>query len=72
MDLGRLEVRDATRRKTVMAKLLDHSFADATLEYDPDATQRVYRDIEMALTRMEFPQRIEGKDENQAITWFFG
>mgnify|MGYP003108761674 CR=1 FL=1 len=55
-----------------MAKLLDHSFADATLEYDPDATQRVYRDIEMALTRMEFPQRIEGKDENQAITWFFG
>jgi len=54
-----------------MAKLLDHSFPDATTEYDPEATQRFLRDIEMALTKMEFPTRVEGKDENQALTWFF-
>ena len=55
-----------------MAKLLDHSFPDATTEYDAEATQRFYRDIEMALTKIELPTRVEGIDENQAITWFFG
>ena len=54
-----------------MGRLLDHSFPDATTEYDPTATQRFYRDIEMALTKVEFPTRVEGVDENQAITWFF-
>ena len=54
-----------------MVKLLDHSFPDATPEYDPEATQRFLRDIEMALTKMEFPTRVEGKDESQALTWFF-
>jgi len=24
----------------------------------------------MALTNMEFPSEIEGKDDNKAITWF--
>tara|TARA_R100000808_G_scaffold15950_2_gene36381 strand:- start:3426 stop:3593 length:168 start_codon:yes stop_codon:yes gene_type:complete len=55
-----------------MARLLDHSFPDAPIEYNVEATQRVYRDIEMALTKIEFPTRVEGIDENQAITWFFG
>tara|TARA_R110000751_G_scaffold159998_2_gene265733 strand:+ start:1457 stop:1624 length:168 start_codon:yes stop_codon:yes gene_type:complete len=53
-----------------VARLLDHSFPDATTEYDPDVTQRILRDIEMALTKMEFPTEIEGKDDNKAITWF--
>lgn len=53
-----------------MARLLDHSFPDASPEYDADVTQRILRDIEMALTKMEFPSEIEGKDDNKAITWF--
>tara|TARA_R110000787_G_scaffold58733_1_gene133452 strand:- start:3840 stop:4007 length:168 start_codon:yes stop_codon:yes gene_type:complete len=53
-----------------MASLLDHTFPNATTEYDPDAMQRILRDIEMALTKMEFPSEIEGKDDNKAITWF--
>tara|TARA_R100001244_G_scaffold94488_1_gene70947 strand:+ start:1004 stop:1171 length:168 start_codon:yes stop_codon:yes gene_type:complete len=53
-----------------MVKLLDHSFPDATTEYDPDTLQRILRDIEIALTKMEFPTEIEGKDENKALTWF--
>jgi hypothetical protein len=53
-------------------RLLDHSFPDATTEYDPESTQRFLRDMEMALTKIEFPTIVEGRDENQAITWFFG
>jgi hypothetical protein len=55
-----------------MAKLLDHSLPDATIEYNAEATQRFLRDIEIALTKMEFPTRVQGIDESQAITWFFG
>ena len=72
MDIGRFKIRDAPRWKAIMARLLDHSFPDAPIEYNVEATQRVYRDIEMALTKIEFPTRVEGIDENQAITWFFG
>lgn len=54
-----------------MAKLLDHSFPDAPPEYDSEAMQRLLRDIEMALTKVEFPTQVEGKDENQVLTWFF-
>ena len=53
-----------------MVKLLDHSFPDATTDYDAETLQRILRDIEMALTKMEFPTEIEGKDENKALTWF--
>lgn len=55
-----------------MGKLLDHSFPDAPKEYDPDTMQRILRDTEIALTKMDFPTKIEGKDENEALTWFFG
>jgi|TARA_R100001530_G_scaffold13349_1_gene12353 hypothetical protein len=55
-----------------MAKLLDHSFPDVTNEYDPNMLQRFLRDIEMALTKMEFPTIIAGQDEERALTWFFG
>ena len=36
-----------------MARLLDHSFPDASIEYDADVFQRILRDIEMALTKVE-------------------
>jgi hypothetical protein len=53
-----------------MARLLDHSFPDAPPEYDPDIWQRVLRDVEISLTKTELPLRVEGKDENSALTWF--
>jgi len=46
-----------------MGSLLDHSF--------PDTYQRILRDIEMALTKKEFPVEIEGKDSSRALNWFF-
>ena len=50
-----------------MAKLLDHSFPDSPEEYDPDIFQRILRDIEMALSKMEFPSQVEGKEEATAL-----
>jgi hypothetical protein len=53
-----------------MAKLLDHSFPDAPESYDVDTFQRILRDMEMALTKVEFPAELEGKDESRVLTWF--
>jgi|TARA_R100001143_G_scaffold45035_1_gene40315 hypothetical protein len=53
-----------------MARLLDHSFPDAPDQYDPNTYQRILRDIEMALSKTEFPLEVEGKADNKAITWF--
>ena len=53
-----------------MARLLDHSFPDAPDQYDHNTYQRILRDIEMALSKTEFPLEVEGKADNKAITWF--
>jgi len=65
-----------------MARLLDHSLPDVVgvranainpITGQPlfiEAVQRAIRDIEMALTKMEFPAEVEGKDDSQALTWF--
>jgi hypothetical protein len=70
MDLGRYSYRNAPRWEEIMAKLLDHSFPDAPEPYSAETLQRVLRDIEMALTKVEFPAEVEGKDESKALTWF--
>jgi|TARA_R110000803_G_scaffold70348_1_gene133170 hypothetical protein len=54
-----------------MGSLLDHSFPDAPMVYEPETYQRILRDIEMALTKKEFPVEIEGKDQSRALSWFF-
>jgi|TARA_R110000823_G_scaffold272527_2_gene391813 hypothetical protein len=54
-----------------MGSLLDHSFPDAPNAYDQALFQRILRDIEMALTKKEFPVEIEGKDNSRALSWFF-
>mgnify|MGYP003111900306 FL=1 len=54
-----------------MGSLLDHSFPDAPIEYDSATYQRILRDIEMALTKKDFPVEIEGKDASKALSWFF-
>jgi hypothetical protein len=53
-----------------VARLLDHSFPDAPKEYNAETWQRVLRDIEISLSKIEFPSEVEGKDENRALTWF--
>jgi len=65
-----------------MAKMLDHSFPDIggldstttnPLTGQPqflEAIQRAITDIEIAMTKIEFPAEVEGKDESKALTWF--
>lgn len=53
-----------------MAKLLQHSFADAPVDYDSVTWQRILRDIEMALTSIEMPEIVEGQDEARSVAWF--
>ena len=54
-----------------MAKLLEQSFADAPDEYDVITFQRILRDIEVALTKKEFPQEVESLDGARSVSWFF-
>ena len=53
-----------------MGRLLDHSFPDAPTDYEYSIFQRILRDVEISLTKKEIPSEIEGKDENNALTWF--
>ena len=65
-----------------MAKLLDHSFPDIggldATAINPitgqpqflEPLQRDVRDIEISLSKIEFPSEVEGKDESRALTWF--
>ena len=53
-----------------MAKLLDHSMPMAPDEYDPDTFARILRDLEMALTKIDFPDRISGEDDLKGLSWF--
>jgi len=53
-----------------MGRLLDHSFPDAPVDYEYSIFQRILRDMEISLTKKEIPSEIEGKDENNALTWF--
>ena len=54
-----------------MAKLLDHAMPLAPDQYDPDTFVRILRDLEMALTKTEFPAVISGEDDTNGINWFF-
>jgi hypothetical protein len=53
-----------------MVKLLDHSMPNAPEDYDPEAFVRILRDIEMALTKLEFPAIVSGEDETHGLMWF--
>ena len=65
-----------------MAKLLDHSLPDVggvsistinPITGQPQfigAMQLAISEIEMALTKIEFPAEVEGKDDSKALTWF--
>jgi len=53
-----------------MVSLLDHSMPMVPDEYDPDTFVRILRDLEMALTKIEFPAVVSGQDDTHGITWF--
>ena len=55
-----------------MVKLLDHSMPIAPDEYDADTFVRILRDLEMALTKMDFPAVVSGEDDDNRKNWFLG
>tara|TARA_R110002126_G_scaffold155708_1_gene302783 strand:+ start:768 stop:935 length:168 start_codon:yes stop_codon:yes gene_type:complete len=55
-----------------MVSLLDHSMPMAPNEYDPDTFVRILRDLEMALTKIDFPAVVSGQDDTNGMNWFMG
>ena len=55
-----------------MVKLLDHSMPIAPDEYDADTFVRILRDLEMALTKMNFHAVVSGEDDDNGKNWFLG
>ena len=53
-----------------MVKLLDHSKPNAPEEYDPETFVRIFRDLEMALTKLDFPAVVSGENDTHGILWF--
>lgn len=53
-----------------MVSLLDHSMPMAPDEYDPDTFVRILRDLEMALTKIDFPSVVSGQDDTNGLNWF--
>ena len=53
-----------------MASLLDHSMPMAPDEYDPDTFVRILRDLEIALTKIDFPSVVSGEDDTNGLNWF--
>ena len=53
-----------------MAKLLDHSMPMAPDQYDADTIVRILRDLEMALTKIDFPAVVSGEDDANGKNWF--
>ena len=55
-----------------MAKILEQSLPTAPLEYDAGIYQRVLSDLEMSLTKINFPAVVSGEDDANALAWFLG
>ena len=55
-----------------MVSLLDHSMPMAPGECDPDTFVRILRDLEMALTKIDFPAVVSGQDDTNGMNWFMG
>ena len=53
-----------------MASLLDHAFPLVPTTYDQETFIRIMRDLEMSLTKIDFPAVISGEDDTKALTWF--
>ena len=53
-----------------MASLLDNSMPLAPDQYDADTFARILRDLEMALTKIDFPAVVSGEDDTNGLNWF--
>jgi hypothetical protein len=53
-----------------VASLLDHNLPSIPKEYDSEVFIRILRDLEMALTKIDFPAVVSGVDETNALSWF--
>ena len=53
-----------------MASLLDNSMPLAPDQYEPEIFVRILKDIEMALTKIEFPAVVSGEDDTNGMNWF--
>jgi len=43
---------------------------NAPEEYDPETFVRIFRDLEMALTKLDFPAVVSGENDTHGILWF--
>ena len=55
-----------------MVKLLDHAIPTAPEEYETDAFSIILRDLEMALTKVDFPRKVTVEDDLNGVSWFMG
>jgi hypothetical protein len=53
-----------------VVKLLDHSMPEAPVQYDVNTFTRILRDLEMALTKTDWPAIVSGEDDTNGVTWF--
>jgi hypothetical protein len=72
LDVGGLTSWVETGRETVMVKLLDHTIPMAPEEYETDTFSIILRDLEMSLTKMDFPRKVTGEDDLNGVSWFLG
>jgi len=53
-----------------VASLLDHAFPIVPEEYDFNTFASIMRDLEMALTKFDFPAVMSGEDDTKGFSWF--
>jgi hypothetical protein len=53
-----------------MVQLLDHSMPLVPETYNVEDFNRIMRDLELALTKIDFPAVVSGEDDTQGFTWF--
>jgi len=53
-----------------MASLLDHAFPLVPETYNQETFIRIMRDLEMALTKFDFPAVMSGEDDTKGFSWF--
>ena len=70
MDAWRYKDGNPAGWETVMARLLETSLPMVPETYDAGTMIRLVRTIEDALTRVEIPSVISGKDDTNGISWF--
>ena len=53
-----------------MSKLLETALPIVPDQYEAETWSRIVRELEMALTRVDFPENVSVKDDTDGINWF--